>query len=146
MVRRIELLLGALTAIAAVAAIVATIFVPVAKMGLEVGDRAPIIQPIYARDFGVARLVVVMALIALLGALVLLGAYSHARRGSTFGRALVLSAALSYVALTILGLEQSIFAEYPAMLSLACTLFAYLPARGHSGSTSASSADHLNAR
>lgn len=129
MVRRIELLLGVGTALAAIAAMMATIFMPVATTGLIVAGRAPIIQSVYARDYGVVRMIVVMALIALLGALVLLGAFAHARRGSPLGRVLVCAAVPCFFVLAIGSIKQGAFAEYPFMVTLACALFALLPTR-----------------
>lgn len=134
--RRIELLLGIGTALAAIAAIVATIWLPTATTTLSVEGQAPVVQHIYARDHGLVPMLVVIALIALLGAGVLLGAYFHSQRGSTFGRTIVLTSAASYVVVTAGSLWQGAFAVYSTMLALLCALFALLPSRRLSGGRS----------
>ncbi|HEU4783810.1 MAG TPA: hypothetical protein VFS83_10765 [Ktedonobacterales bacterium] len=127
--RRVELLLGIGTALAAVAAIIATIFAPIATTGLSVDGAAPVTHDIYARDHGLVSMLVVIVSIAALAACVLLGAYYHARRGSTLGRALMWAAALAYIVLTATSLRQGSFAVYPALLALACALVALIPSR-----------------
>jgi hypothetical protein len=129
MVRRIELLLGVGTVLAAAAAIVATIFVPIATMSLSVGDDAPIIRHVYARDNGLVPMLAVTAITAVLAVCVLLGAYVHSHRGSTFARAIMLAAVLAYLALVPASVRQGAFAVYPALVALACALVALIPSR-----------------
>lgn len=129
MIRRVELAMGVAVAVAAVAAIVMTIFRPVATTGMIIGNQAPISHYVYARDAGLVPMVGVITLIALLAAFVAVGAYSHARHGSHFGRALVLGATLAYVLISLWSVRQGSFGEYPALLSLICALFALLPDR-----------------
>jgi hypothetical protein len=128
MLRRIELALGLAVALAAVAAIIMTIFRPVATTGLTVGGQPTITRSVYARDAGLVPMLGVIALIALLGACVTVGAYLHARHGSRLGRALVWWATPAYVLISLWSFRQGSFGEYPAMLSLLCALVALLPA------------------
>jgi len=132
--RRVELLLGIGTAIAAVCAIIATIFAPIATSGLSVDGAAPITHAIYARDFGLLSMLVVIVSIAALAACVVLGAYYHARRGSTLGRAIMWAATLAYIPLFATSLRQGGFAAYPALLALVCALVALVPSRRRTGS------------
>jgi hypothetical protein len=134
--RRIELLLGVGTALAAIAAIFATIWLPTATTSLSVEGRAPVVHHIYARDNGLVPMLVIIALIAALGTGVLPGAYFHSQRGSAFGRTIVLTSAASYVVVTAGSIWQGAFAVYPAMLALLCALFALLPSRRPSGGRS----------
>ncbi|MFI5273032.1 MAG: hypothetical protein ACHQ4H_08385 [Ktedonobacterales bacterium] len=110
---------------------VATLFLPTGITGLSVDGGASIIHHTYARDHGVIRMVMIVVLIALLASCVLLGAYYHAQRGTTFGRAIVLGATILYVALTLASVPQGAFAGYPTIVALACLLFALLPGRPH---------------
>lgn len=73
-------------------------------------------------------MVAVIAFIAVLAACVLLGAYFHTQRGAALGRAIIVAGAASYVVLTAMSVRQGAFAVYPAMLAIACALFALLPA------------------
>lgn len=73
--RRVELILGVGTALAAIGAIVATIFVPLATTGHSVDGGAPVIHYLYARDHGLVPMLAVIVFIAALAACVLLGAY-----------------------------------------------------------------------
>lgn len=127
--RRVELLLGIGTALAAVAAIIATIFAPIATTGLSIDGAAPAIRQVYARDHGLIPMVGVLVFIALLAACVLLGAYYHTRRGSATGRAIMCAATLAYVLLAFWSLRQGGFAAYPALLALGCALTALIPTR-----------------
>jgi len=129
MMRRVELLLGIGTALAAVAAIMATIFAPIATTGLSVDGAVPIVRHVYARDFGLIPMLVVIVSIAALAACVLLGAYYHIRRGSTLARAIMWAAALAYIVLVGTSLRQGSFAVYPAFLALVCALVALVPSR-----------------
>lgn len=127
--RRVELLFGIGTALSAIVAILVTIFVPIATTGLSVDGAAPVVRHIYARDFGLIPMLVVIVSIAALAACVLLGAYYHARRGSTLARAILWAAALAYIVLIATSLRQGSFAVYPAFLALACALVALIPSR-----------------
>lgn len=127
--RRVELLLGIGTALAAVAAIMATIFAPIATTGLSIDGAVSTIRHVYARDAGLVPMLVVIISIAALAACVVLGAYYHARRGSTLGRAFMWAAALAYIVLTATSLRQGSFAVYPAFLALVCALVALIPSR-----------------
>jgi hypothetical protein len=129
MMRRIELLFGIGTALAAIVAILVTIFAPIATTGLGVDGAAPVTHAIYARDHGLVSMLAVIVFIAALAACVLLGAYHHARRGSTLGRTIMWAAALAYVLLAFWSLPQGGFAAYPALLALACALVALIPSR-----------------
>lgn len=121
--------MGLGTVLAAIAAIIATIFAPIATTGLSIDGAAPVIHYIYARDHGLAAMLAVIVSVAALATCVLLGAYYHARRGSTLGRAIMWAAALAYIVLTATSLRQGSFAVYPALLALACALVALIPSR-----------------
>lgn len=127
--RRIELLLGIGTALAAVGAIIATVFAPIAATGLSIDGAASTIRHIYARDFGLIPMLAVIVSIAALAACVLLGAYYHTRRGSTFARAIMWAAALAYIPLFATSLPRGEFSQYPALVALACALVALVPSR-----------------
>jgi hypothetical protein len=129
MMRRVELLLGIGTALAAVAAIMATIFAPIATTGLSIDGAVSTIRHVYARDAGLVPVLVVIMSIAALAACVLLGAYYHSRSESVLGRAIMWAAALAYVLLAFWSLPQGGFAAYPALLALACALVALIPSR-----------------
>lgn len=129
MIRRIELLMGLVTVLAAIAAIIATIFAPIATTGLSVDGATPLVRHVYARASGLIPMLVVIVSIAALAACVLLGAYYHTRRGSTLGRAIMWAAALAYIVLTATSLRQGSFAAYPALLPLTCALVALIPSR-----------------
>ena len=129
MIRRIELILGLVTVLAAIAAILATIFAPIATTGLSIDGAAPVVRHVYARDFGLIPMLAVIVFIAALAACVSLGAYYHTRRGSTLGRVIMWAAALAYIVLTATSLRQGSFAVYPALLALACALVALIPTR-----------------
>src|SRR5689334_15864594 len=94
--RRVEFLLGIGTALAALVAILATIFAPIAATGLSVDGATPIIRHVYARDSGLIPMLAVIVSIAALAACVLVGAYFHTWRRSTLGRAIMWAAALAY--------------------------------------------------
>lgn len=127
--RSIELLLGIGTALAALVAILATIYAPIATTGLSVEGAAPVTHAIYARDHGLVPMLAVMIFIAALAICVLVGAYSHAYRGSTLGRAIMWAATLAYVLLAFWSLQQGAFAAYPALVAVACAAVALVPSR-----------------
>jgi hypothetical protein len=128
-IRRIELFMGLVTVLAAIAAIIATIVSPIATTGRSVDGAAPIIRHVYVRDSGLIPMLAVIVSIVVLATCVLLGAYYHTRRGSTLGRAIIWAAALAYIVLTATSLRQGSFAAYPAFLALACALVALVPSR-----------------
>ena len=119
--------MGLGTVLAAIAAIIATIVSPIATTGLSVDGAAPINRHVYARDSGLIPMLVVIVSIVVLATCVLLGAYYHARRGSTLGRAMT-AAALAYIVLAATACRQGSFAAYPAFLALACALVALVRA------------------
>jgi hypothetical protein len=129
-VRRIEWFAGLITSVAGLAAILATLFLPIGRtFNIIDGHVVGPVTPIYARSQGWLPVVVTCLLIVVLSLWILIAAYQHALRGVGSARVLLWVGTLAYFLVGAWTLRLGSFAEYPALVAVVCSLFALLPSR-----------------